>query len=156
MLPVRCPNCGAELGEASICQRCGSLPALEAAISNARIGLKGYVQQKWMLLPRRFQGQHFLWICAVIPLFILPPIFALVYSVVAMRKERTPLGANFEWVAVLSAVNIVVSALILYKLHFVANDLIADFPEMLRSTFRRWFLFDTSPPPRPIVKPMPI
>jgi hypothetical protein len=153
MLPARCPNCGAELGKVSICQRCGSLPALEAAISKAKIGLTGYAQQKWLLLPQRFQGRHFLWLCAVIPLFILPPVFALVYSVVAMRKQQTPLSADFEWIAILSAVNIIVSAMVLYKLHFAANDLISSFSEMLQSALRRWFLFEA---PRPTVKPMPV
>lgn|GEM_PF-4537327 len=87
---------------------------------------------------------------------MLPPLFALTYAIMAMRKKTQPsIDVNFEWIGIVAFVNIIVSALILYKLHFIAQDLITQWPDMVRSLFPRWFFFE-SPQPRPSVKTIPI
>jgi hypothetical protein len=132
------------------------LPGIELAISGAKGRIQRGLDDIRMKAPHRFQKHHFLWACAVIPFFMLPPVFALIYAIMAMRKKTRPsIDANFEWIAIIAFVNIIVSALILYKVHFIAQDLITQWPDMVRSLLPRWFSFE-APQPRPSMKTLPI
>lgn len=145
---MRCPTCATELGDRSICYRCGSLPALETRIRTSKFALQGLLHSVSNLLPRRFEGAHFLWACAIIPLLMLPPLFSLVYSIRAMRQRTGQLvQADFEWIAIVSAVNVIVSALVLYKLNVTFHEIWAQGPDLVRSLLRRWLeLFSPRPP----------
>jgi hypothetical protein len=153
---ARCPTCAADLDGKVMCPRCGSLPGIEAYFQQTKGNIDRFVSsKKAAILPSRFEAQHFLWACAIIPLFVLPPLVSLTYAVVAMRKPANQsVQANFEWIAIISAINIVVSILLLYKLHFLAGDLLEHLPFQIRTFLRNWFYFQ--PPEKPPIKVMPV
>jgi hypothetical protein len=76
-------------------------------------------------LPRRLTINHFLWLCAVMPVAILPPLASLIFAAVSIRQRdnATP-GINAEWLAIVSFLNIVLSLLLLYKLHFSPYEIV--------------------------------
>lgn len=153
----RCPTCAAEVNDQIVCYRCGTLLAVEASLQRTKGRLAAFVADKRnALLPRRLGAHHFLWACAVIPFFLLPPLVSLIYAVGAMRRGAAQrISADFEWIAVISAINLVVSSLVLYKYYFVLNDLLLQGPEMLRAFVRRWFFF-MQPQQPTMPKPIPV
>lgn len=137
---VRCPVCGADLGGNFVCHRCGTLVGVEMILRRVASVARAFVAGQSAKLPQRIQAYHFLWACALIPLFVLPPLVSLGYSVRAMRRAGGGrFDANFEWIAIISAINIVVSVLVLYKLHLVISDLTAHGEGLLRALIKRWF-----------------
>ena len=155
MTHSRCPTCAAELENNSVCYRCGTLPGVEAAVRNAKRSVGTYWEEKTSGLTRGFKSHHLLWILAIIPFFMLPPLAALIYAIAAMRKRDGQAKTNVEWLAIISAVNLVVSALLLYKFYFVFHDLLLQGPDLLRAFIRRW-LGTVGPDPRPPVKTTPV
>src|SRR3569832_342958 len=69
---------------------------------------------------------HFLWACAFVPIVLLPPLVSFLVSISSMRKRSG--GAefsNFEWIAIVSTLNIIMSGIVLYKFHFSHSELAA-------------------------------
>jgi hypothetical protein len=146
MTARRCPTCAAEIGDRAICYRCGALPAVEERLRRSRRELSEFFERKAALLPQRFEAHHFLWACAVIPFFLIPPLISLIYAIRAMRQSATQqVSANFEWIAIVSAINLVVSALVLYKFYFPINEFLLQLPDAVRASLRRLFFFVPQP-----------
>jgi hypothetical protein len=77
-------------------------------------------------LPRRLTINHFLWLCAVMPVFVVPPIASLIFGIASMcREKNVPPNIHAEWLAIISFLNIVLSLLLLYKLHFSPYEVMA-------------------------------
>lgn len=137
MTVTNCPTCGADLGGHSICARCGTLAAMEVGFAQLKIRAKQFVGARLAVLPHNFQPHHFLWACAVMPVFILPPLVSLVCAVKAMRGSGGNLApSNVEWIAIVSAINLVLSALFLYKYHFSAMEVISYINDAIRALMR--------------------
>lgn len=123
MRPTRCPTCGTELGDRNICPRCGTLVGAELAISRIKGRARSLLDQRLPVLPP-IGPYHFLWACAFMPIVLLPPIVSFSVSISSMRKlDRGADAANFEWIAIISVINLVISAIILYKFHFSPAEL---------------------------------
>jgi uncharacterized membrane protein YvbJ len=141
----RCPTCGAELENKALCYRCGTLPELESAITRTHRGINNFIEKKIAAIPRRLQRHHFLWACALVPLFILPPLAALTYAIVAMRRQTVTKDVNYEWIAIIATLNILLSAMILYKLHIIIDEIYGSIPDLIRVLLRRLFPFEINP-----------
>jgi hypothetical protein len=141
-----CPTCGAELEGRSICMRCGTLAGLEFGVASLRIRARQFFEAR---RPYSFQRHHLLWVCALAPMVVLPPLFSLLVSIRAMRRPGDDAEAfNLEWIAIISAINILVSALILYKYHLSLFDMVSAAGALFRSLLRALLLFpDNSNPP---------
>jgi hypothetical protein len=147
---MHCPTCAADIGDAPICQRCGSLPGIERRVQKTRSEFQNFIDQKLALLPAHFEARHFLWACAVVPLFLVPPLFSLIYSIRAMQARQTQnASADFEWISIISALNLVVSLLLLYKLHLFVDDLWIQSQENFGSFVRNLFQLFFRPTPNP-------
>jgi hypothetical protein len=84
-----------------------------------------FVEEKVATFSRGLRPVHFLWLCAIVPFFILPALVGLIWAVAAMRRSPDQIPpVNFEWIAIVSAVNLIVSGLILYKFHFSPTEVI--------------------------------
>jgi hypothetical protein len=141
MVSAYCPTCGASLEDHNVCPRCGTLVALELRIAKIRWRAKAFLNAQFMALPQSFFPHYFLWLCAIAPFLLLPPLVSLVISVVSMRRSSEHSGMNdVEWIAVVSAINIILSLLILYKFHFS----VAEFVSYLGSRLR--MIFSVTPP----------
>src|SRR4051812_23286953 len=127
---MNCPTCGADLNGRSICARCGTLAGAEFALSRIQSHARSFVDAKLFVLSR-LMAQHFLWACALMPIFVLPPLVSLTYAVILMRRSREASTSNLEWLAIVSAVNLVVTGLILYKFHFSPWDLMSQAGEII-------------------------
>lgn len=124
-MATNCPTCGAVLDGRSICRRCGTLVALEFGVANIQGKAKSFLAARLAALPQRFRPHHFLWACAVMPLFIVPPLVSLVSSIASLRRpERNAAANDYEWIAIVSAINVILSGLVLYKFHFSVADVI--------------------------------
>jgi hypothetical protein len=117
--------------------------------AQARNSIDGLVQA----IPRRLTISHFLWACALMPIFILPPLASLAYAVMLMRDRGVPTGVNTEWLAIISLVNIALSLLLLYKLHFSPADVVGFLADFVRSLLRVFFHFNSGQPPEPRLIP---
>jgi hypothetical protein len=122
-MPGTCPTCGAGLRGRTICPSCGTLVGLEAQIARARSGVRSFVDERMRALPRHLGLAHVLWACALMPMFILPPLVSLAYALRTMRGSR-PAVVNTEWLAIISILNIVLAVAIWIKFHGVASDII--------------------------------
>jgi hypothetical protein len=75
-----------------------------------------------------------LWACALMPLFVVPPLVSLVYALTAMRRrKKSPFHINEEWLAIVSALNIVISVVAWMKFNAVAADLALAFTARVQS-----------------------
>ena len=88
------------------------------------------------------------------PVFLLPPIVSLGYAIVSMRRAGGGQPAGLEWLAIVSLINIIVSALILYKFHFSPNELALYFADHLRALLRALWPFVPSQPGTPKLTPV--
>jgi hypothetical protein len=155
MTITNCPTCGAGLGGKSICYRCGTLAGIESRVQKAKQSIAAFVQDRSSVLPRRFQAHHFLWLCAIVPLLIVPAAVSLVYALRSMRRENRSINADFEWIAIVAAINLVISGLLLYQFYFLINDFYTQGPENLRDLLRKLFRF-FQPQEAPPVKLTPV
>jgi hypothetical protein len=108
--------------------------------------LNGIITQCAARVPRRLKTHHLLWLCALIPLAIIPPLLSLAASVALMGRRSQRAGEdNLEWIATVSMLNILLSGLILYRFHFspselfayLANGLLGEFLDLVPLTPRR-------------------
>lgn len=155
MALTHCPTCGADLGGRTICPRCGTLVAAEAALGRFRSKVTGFVDRRRAALPA-FGPAHFLWVCAFVPIVIAPPLVSLVVAIAAMRRRsgNVPL-ADYEWIAIISAVNIVLSGLILYKFHFSPAELSGHFLDFAKDWLAKfWNMVPRLQPSSPRVIPI--
>ena len=150
-----CPTCGTDLGDRSICPRCGTLVGVEATMARVKFKAKDLINRRLAAIPA-FGPAHFLWVGAVIPVVIVPPLVSLVISVASMlRRGPIATSANFEWIAIASAINIVLSGLILYKFHFSPAELSGYFEGFVRDVLGRlWNSLPGSRPAAPRVIPI--
>src|SRR3954470_19401280 len=157
MALAQCPTCGTELGGRSICSRCGTLVGVEMGLARLQTKGRALFDARIASIPQRMRPHHFLWACAFMPVVVLPPLFSLVSSVLSMRRSQAASGqdASYEWIAVISALNIIVSVLILYKFHFSPAELAAFLTDLIRSALRTLFHFVPAPsaPPSPRLIP---
>jgi hypothetical protein len=120
---MRCSTCGGELAGRSICPTCGTLVALERTIGHARQRAQSLFSDGLARVPRRLQTHHFLWLCALTPLVIVPPIVSLVSSIALMgRTDQRQRNPDLEWIATISMLNLMLSGLVLYRFHFSATE----------------------------------
>jgi hypothetical protein len=97
---------------------------------------KAFLNAKFTALPQSFFPHYFLWLCAIAPFFLLPPLVSLLISILSMRRSNEHSGINdVEWVAVVSAINIILSLLILYKFHFSVAEFVSFLGSRLRMIF---------------------
>lgn len=151
---LHCSTCGAELTGRTVCSRCGTLVGLEAGLASLRNRLQRRLDDGVLAFRGALQPIHFLWACALVPIFVLPPCVSLVMAVKAMRGAESRSASSHEWVALVSALNIVVSLLFLYKLHFSPAEVV-----VWLSAWMRWLLnWITGPfaPRPPSVKVTPV
>ena len=122
---MHCPTCGSDLGDRSICPRCGTLAGAEFAIAKMKSRARLLLDERLPSFPQ-IRPYHFLWACAFIPIVLLPPIVSLSVSLSSMRKlNRGTELATIEWIAMVSAINITISGIVLYKFHFSPTELAA-------------------------------
>lgn len=144
---AHCSTCGTDLGGRSICPRCGTLVGVEAAMARMKLKAKNLIDTRLAALPA-FGPAHFLWVGAIIPIVIAPPLVSLVIAIGSMRRRGGPApSVNFEWIAIVSAINIVLSGLILYKFHFSPAELSGYFGDFARDWLGRFW--DSWPGARP-------
>ena len=155
MALTHCSTCGADLGGRSICPRCGTLVAAEAGLARIQIKAKSFLDARLSALPTPGPA-HFLWICAFLPIVIAPPLVSLVISIASMRRRGEIVAkTNFEWIAIISAINLVLSGLILYKYHFSLPELSVYFAELLKDWLGKfWNILPGTRPPSPRVIPI--
>jgi uncharacterized C2H2 Zn-finger protein len=137
---LRCSTCGAEVGERAICPRCGTLIAAERRLAKIGSSAHGYVTGTLGAIPRRLTINHYLWACALMPVFVLPPLASLSFAIFSLRQRGTGAAPiNGEWLAIVSLLNIVLCLLLLYKLHFSPYEIAAfvrdSFYWLLRTIF---------------------
>jgi len=143
-----CPTCGADLGGRSICARCGTLAGMEFGLARIQGRARHFYEGRIAPLPQRVRPHHFLWACALMPVFMLPPLVALVAAIGGMRKPG-PAVTNFEWIAIIAAVNLILSGLLLYKFHFSPAEISAFLHDVLRAliaTIARYLPGHVAPP----------
>ena len=131
-----CSTCGAALRGSSICSHCGTLIGVELVLSRMRSRARSFLELCRHSIPT-VKPHHFLWACALMPLFILPPLFSLVLSVVAMRAPKeSSMHSTQEWIAIVSLVNMVLSGLMLYKFHFSPAEILGALVSLLSAIAR--------------------
>jgi len=119
-----CSTCGTALSGRSICPRCGTLVGAEVAIASATARARSLIENQVARLGP-FGPTQFLWVAAFTPIVMAPPIVSLVLSVGSMRRaDRTARSANYEWIAIISLLNIILSGIVLYKFHFSPAELL--------------------------------
>jgi hypothetical protein len=110
------------------------LANVEFGIAQIKARTGNFIEGRLALLPRRFRPYHFLWACALMPVFVLPPAVSLSIALMSMRKTaRDTAPVNFEWIAIVSALNLILTGLILYKFHFSPGEVIAYGGDVLRA-----------------------
>ena len=62
---------------------------------------------------------------------MVPALVSLVYSFAAIYQGRENAKINFEWVAIIAAINILISVVILHKFHVVLQDFVWQLPRNL-------------------------
>jgi hypothetical protein len=135
-MPSHCPTCGAALNGRSICPRCGTLAGIEFGIANVYGRAKLFFETRIVPLPQSFRPHHFLWACAIMPIFMLPPLVSLVSSIATLRRlQRNAEFHDYEWIAIVSAINLILSGMLLYKFHVSMADIIS------RIEYYVWALF---------------
>jgi hypothetical protein len=155
MSGARCSTCGADVGGRAICSHCGTLLGVERGVAKVRSSIRAYVAARMQALPRRLTINHFLWLCAVMPVFVLPPLASLAFAVVSLKKKgNTAPGLDSEWLAIVSLLNVVLSLLLLYKLHFSPVEVAAFFRDLVESLLRSIFHVVPGNPPKPRVIPI--
>jgi hypothetical protein len=107
---------------------CGTLVAVEQWIKRLKSTFHNRFVDWSLRLPKRLEVHHLLWICAVVPLFVVPALISFTYSFTALCRGRENAKINFEWVAIISAVNILISAMVLYKCHFELQTFVWHLP----------------------------
>ena len=133
MTITHCPTCGTAMEGRSICPRCGTLVGAELAIAHAAGRVKSMLDHQVARL-RPTGPAQFLWVAAVIPVVLAPPLVSLAISVASMRRpQRAADPVNYEWIAIVSVLNIILSAIVLYKFHFAPAEVLAYALDLLRS-----------------------
>ena len=133
-MPPQCPTCGGNLSGRAICPRCGTLVAAEMRLARVQLRIRGFVDGHLAAFPKRIRPHHFLWACAIMPVFILPPLVSLVAAIRSLRRSGDALAeVNFEWIAIISALNIILSGIILYKFHFSPVEIATSLGDFFRS-----------------------
>lgn len=134
MAIIHCPTCGTALEGRSICPRCGTLVGAELAIAHAAGRVKSMVGSRVARL-RPTGSAQFLWVAAVIPIVLAPPLVSLAISIASMRRSAPTAApaANYEWIAIISLLNIILSGIVLYKFHFAPAEVLAYALDLLRS-----------------------
>jgi hypothetical protein len=151
----QCPTCGAVVGKGPICQHCGTLVALELQFAKIRTEARNRFSQRLARLPKRIELHHLVWLCALMPIFVLPPVFSFFYAVIMMRRDRNSADAPaWDWLAILSAVNVVISLALWVKFHFAGTEMLAALLQYLKSLTEMplWWRM----PERPLGKIIPI
>lgn len=151
----RCQTCGAAVEGRSICPRCGTLVALESSAAAIQLKVKTFINSQFAILPRTLLPHYFLWLCAVTPLLVLPAMMSLLVAIRSLRRTNGGAEANgLEWLAVISAINVVLSSLVIYKLHFSIVDFLSHLGSDLRAMFNYHFLLP--PGQEHSIRPTPI
>jgi hypothetical protein len=155
MALTHCSTCGTDLGGRSICPRCGTLIGVEAAITRIQTKAKRLIDS-WLAALPAFGPAHFLWVGAVIPVVIAPPLVSLGIAIASMRRRSGNIPpVDFEWIAIVSAINIVVSGLILYRFHFSPAELAGYFGDIMRDWLGKfWNVLPGSKPASPRIIPI--
>jgi len=135
-MSARCTTCGFEVGERLVCPNCGTLVAAERRLARMSATAQAYASQKLDALPRRITINHFLWACALMPVFVLPPAVSLAYALSSMRRPADSTKTNCEWLAIISILNIALSLLLLYRLHFSPVEVALFIGGFVRALFR--------------------
>lgn len=89
------------------------------------------------------------------PLFLLPPFVSLTAALARLRKPATTTRpADYEWIAIISAINLILSGLVLYKFHFSPSEIMAFVGDLAKAFTHT--LFQWGPGQRPPVRVIPI
>ena len=71
------------------------------------------------------------------------------------RRSGEVTKTNFEWIAIISVINIIVSGLILYKYHFSPAELSSHFADLVNIWLGKlWTILPESKPPSPRIIPL--
>jgi hypothetical protein len=143
------------LGGRSICPRCGTLVGAEAALARMQIKARSFVDTRLSALPA-FGPAHFLWACAFMPVVMAPPLVSLVIAIASLRGRGGDVAkTNFEWIAIISAINLIISSLILYKYHFSPAELFGHLAGLMKDWLGKfWSILPESKPSSPRIVPI--
>ncbi|MBM3529343.1 MAG: hypothetical protein FJX62_14730 [Alphaproteobacteria bacterium] len=106
---------------------------MEHRIARSSTRVRVFLDETLAKLPARIRPHHFLWICAFVPIFLLPPFVSLAAAIAEMRRTNVGANSSYEWIALVSALNIILSGLFLYKYHFSPSEIAAIAIGFLRS-----------------------
>lgn len=118
---TKCPNCKLPLRRNVItCHGCGCVLPLERA--------QGFLTRKVRSIHVRFSKDReerlksIVWLLALIPIFVLPPLVSLVLVAFLIRKDRNRAGEGSDliWPVLMATFNILVSIVLLLKLRHEA------------------------------------
>lgn len=111
--------------------------SVELALARVQLRARQLFIERVTYLPRRLQPHHFLWVCAIIPVVIVPPLVSLILAIGGMRRSNSKSSdVNFEWIAIVSMLNVILSALFLYRFHFSPTEIMAYLADILLSFIR--------------------
>lgn len=102
--PGTCPSCGGFLsGNGTTCPSCGAVLPLEAALQDLRYKAQGKLEAV-MQSVRRQPTYWAAWALAVVPLFVLPPLAAILLSL--SSRDQTN---RSSMLIVIAAANVILS-----------------------------------------------
>ena len=155
MFSRQCPTCGSGVNERAVCSHCGTLVTAELEIARIRNEGSKFLHRQLDRLPKRIEPHHLIWVCALMPLIVLPPVFSLMYAIFMMRKgDKSLQSSNLDWLAILSALNIFFSIVLWAKFHFAGIELFTALFQSIKSfadALLSWLTFE-----RPTAKVIPI
>lgn len=135
---VTCPTCGSEYNGRAICSHCGTIVGVDLKINQMRGDAYSFISRQRSRLPKRMEMHHVVWLCAIVPLTILPPILSLLYACLVLRKGDAPkVAIDWQWLAIISIMNIVLSTIIWSKFNFAVGEIMSALSNLL-SHYATW------------------
>lgn len=117
-----CPECGLPLRPVNfVCASCGAVWFIAAP--SAWFATKRRILQARLRADHRLRRQYLLWTLACLPVLLVPPALALLALWMGRRERAAASGQDDTWVAVVAIVNLLLSCLLLVRLHELAGQL---------------------------------
>lgn len=132
-----CPMCGLPLQAHSIfCTNCGSSYAISVVKTRLQFKLKRIVAIFWEDPDSRFR--IFVWILALVPFLVAPPILALIISIFGNKKQNK--RVDLTMAAVVASANVIISVIVIMKTSHSFTDIVIYYFDSLR-----WWLSPLTP-----------
>lgn len=105
----RCPSCGAAVSDTAMsCNTCGGVLAIDTLFMRLRQEGSFFTQRLRSVIVEK---NLTLWILALIPLLILPPVLAAILSLRAARESTETERSAAFWIIGIALCNIILSVL---------------------------------------------